>query len=60
MENVFASRLVSARKMAGLSLQLLADRLENAVTKQALNKYEQGKMKPDSKGLIALANALNV
>jgi Zn-dependent peptidase ImmA (M78 family)/DNA-binding XRE family transcriptional regulator len=60
MENVFATRLMSARKMAGLSLQDLADKLGNEVSKQALNKYEQGKMKPDSKGVIALANALNV
>lgn len=60
MENVFSNRLMSARKMAGLSLQGLSDRLENAVTKQSLNKYEQGIMKPDSKLLIALANALSV
>ena len=60
MENAFANRLQSARKMAGLSLQSLADKLGNVVTKQALNKYEQGKMKPDSTGLIALANALQV
>lgn len=60
MENVFATRLVSARKMAGLSLQGLADKLDNVVSKQSLNKYEQSKMKPDSKVLIALAKALNV
>lgn len=60
MENVFANRLVSARKMAGMSLQDLADKMGNEVSKQALNKYEQGKMKPDSKGIIALANALAV
>ncbi len=60
MENVFATRLVSARKMAGMSLQTLADSLGNEVSKQALNKYEQGKMKPNTKGLIALANALKV
>jgi transcriptional regulator with XRE-family HTH domain len=60
MDNVFGNRLVSARKMAGMSLQELADKLNNAVTKQALNKYEQGKMKPDSELLIALSNALNV
>lgn len=60
MENVFGNRLASARKMAGMSLQDLADRLKNVVTKQSLNKYEQGKMKPDSELLIALANALNV
>lgn len=60
MENVFGNRLVSARKMAGMSLQDLADRLKNVVTKQSLNKYEQGKMKPDSSLLIALSNILNV
>lgn len=60
MENVFALRLVSARKMAGMSLQALADKLGNEVSKQALSKYELGKMKPDSKNLLALANALNV
>ena len=60
MENFLANRLVSARKMAGLSLQGLADKLENDVSKQALNKYEQGKMKPNSKGIMAISNALNV
>jgi transcriptional regulator with XRE-family HTH domain len=60
MDNIFGNRLVSARKMAGMSLQELADRLKNVVTKQSLNKYEQGKMKPDSELLIALSNILNV
>jgi len=60
MENIFANRLIAARKMAGLSLQNLADRLGNVVSKQSLNKYEQGKMKPDSDLLISLSNILNV
>ena len=60
MENNFANRLISARKMAGLSLQNLADRLGNVVSKQSLNKYEQGKMKPDSDLVISLSNILNV
>jgi transcriptional regulator with XRE-family HTH domain len=60
MKNIFANRLTAARKMAGLSLQSLADRLGNIVTKQSLNKYEQGKMKPDSNLLIQLADILNV
>lgn len=60
MENMFSHRLMSARKMAGVSLQSLSDKLGNAVTKQSLNKYEQGIMKPDSKLLIALAGALGV
>jgi Zn-dependent peptidase ImmA (M78 family)/DNA-binding XRE family transcriptional regulator len=60
MNSNFASRLIAARKMAGLSLQSLADKLGNVVTKQSLNKYEHGKMKPDSNLLIQLANILNV
>jgi Zn-dependent peptidase ImmA (M78 family)/DNA-binding XRE family transcriptional regulator len=60
MESNFANRLISARKMAGMSLQRLADRLGNIVTKQSLNKYEQGKMRPDSEMVIAISNVLNV
>jgi Zn-dependent peptidase ImmA (M78 family)/DNA-binding XRE family transcriptional regulator len=61
MEDVFAYRLMSARKMAGISLQELSEKLGNqAVSKQSLSKYEQGIMRPDSKVLIALANALDV
>ena len=60
MESVFANRLITARKMAGLSLQGLADKLGNVVTKQALNKYEQGIMKPNSKLIIKLSEVLNV
>jgi Zn-dependent peptidase ImmA (M78 family)/DNA-binding XRE family transcriptional regulator len=56
----FAERLKSARIMKGFSLQDLADALENGVSKQALNKYEQGLMKPDSAGLLSLCNALDV
>jgi len=46
--------------MAGMSLQKLADALGNVVTRQALNKYEQGKMKPDSNMLITLSEILGV
>lgn len=60
MENNFANRLIAARKMAGLSLQNLADSLGNVVSKQSLSKYEQGKMKPDSNLVIALSNVLKV
>lgn len=60
METTFSIRLSSARKMAGMSLQKLADALGNIVTRQALNKYEQGKMKPDSKLLISLSEILDV
>ena len=60
METNFANRLIAARKMAGLSLQNLADQLGNVVSKQSLNKYEQGKMKPDSELVITISNILNV
>lgn len=60
MENIFANRLMTARKMAGLSLQGLADLLGNVVSKQALNKYEQGKMKPDSQFILKIADVLKV
>lgn len=61
MDDVFAYRLKAARKMNGLSLQELSEKLDkNSVSKQSLSKYEQGKMKPDSAMVIALANALDV
>ncbi len=60
MENQFGSRLSAARKMSGLSLQQLADKLGNVITKQSLNKYELGLMKPDSELLIQISNLLGV
>jgi len=56
----FSERLKSARIMKGYSLQDLADKLENEVSKQALNKYEQGLMKPDTELLLLICNALDV
>jgi Zn-dependent peptidase ImmA (M78 family)/DNA-binding XRE family transcriptional regulator len=58
--NTFGTRLKLARKMAGLSLQDLSDQLGNAVTKQALNRYELGEMNPSSETLIAIAKILGV
>src|SRR5690606_8376114 len=55
-----AERLKSARLMNGLSLQGLADSIGNRVTKQALSKYEQGQVIPDSDMIGILAEALNV
>ncbi|OSZ81947.1 hypothetical protein CAP35_01355 [Chitinophagaceae bacterium IBVUCB1] len=59
-QNVFGARLKLARKMAGMSLQDLSDALVNKVTKQALNKYEQGLMNPTVDVLLSIAKALNV
>ncbi len=58
--NQFAERLKSARVMAGLSLQDLAEKLQNQVTRQALHKYEKGEFMPDSKMIGLLCNALAV
>lgn len=58
--NQFAERLKSARIMAGLSLQDLADRLKNHVTRQALHKYEKGEFMPDSEMIGLLCDALGV
>lgn len=56
----FAERLKSARLMNGLSLQGLADRIENRITKQALSKYELGHVIPDSEMIGILSEALGV
>jgi Zn-dependent peptidase ImmA (M78 family)/DNA-binding XRE family transcriptional regulator len=59
MESTFADRFISARKIAGMSLQELADGLGD-VSKQALHQYEQGKAKPDSERLLRIAQVLGV
>lgn len=58
--NDFGQRLLSARKIAGLSLQDLAEKMNIPITRQALNQYEKGLTKPTSKVVIALSNALDV
>jgi Zn-dependent peptidase ImmA (M78 family)/DNA-binding XRE family transcriptional regulator len=56
----FAERMKSARMMSGYSLQDLADKLNNMVSKQALHKYESGLVVPDSEKINLIAAALNV
>jgi Zn-dependent peptidase ImmA (M78 family)/DNA-binding XRE family transcriptional regulator len=56
----FGNRLKLARLRAGLSLAALAERLDNKVSAQAINKYETGKMMPSSGVLVSLAKALGV
>ncbi|MFH6984623.1 helix-turn-helix domain-containing protein [Marinoscillum luteum] len=58
-----ADRLKSARIMNGLSLQGLADQLKElgqSISKQALNKYEQGESTPNSEMIGFLCEALGV
>ena len=58
--DIFPRRLRQARLMRGFSLEKLSQSLSSSVTRQAINKYEKGLMKPDSRMLIALADALGV
>lgn len=60
MINKFGERLHTARKMAGLSLDDLADKAGSIVSKQAISKYEKGQINPGSDVLLALAKALGV
>jgi Zn-dependent peptidase ImmA (M78 family)/DNA-binding XRE family transcriptional regulator len=60
MNKIFAQRLKSARLMAGLSLQGLADKMDNLISKQAINKYEQGVMLPSSEILAKISSVMNL
>lgn len=57
---IFGQRLKNAREMRGLSMADLSEELEGLVTRQAICKYEAGKMLPDSTILIRLARILGV
>ncbi|MBV9962455.1 MAG: ImmA/IrrE family metallo-endopeptidase [Parafilimonas sp.] len=59
-QNNFGNRLKLARKYAGLSMQELANALNNKITKQALGKYELGLMNPSSDVLLSISKALNL
>jgi Zn-dependent peptidase ImmA (M78 family)/DNA-binding XRE family transcriptional regulator len=58
--NNFGQRLLSARKMAGLSLQDLAEKMDIDITKQALSQYEKGQVNASSKVIISISNALDL
>jgi len=60
MKQVFADRFKSARLLNGFSLQDLADKLDNKITRQALHKYEKGDVVPESKMILLLSRALKV
>lgn len=59
-KQIFAERLRSARKIAMLSQDELATKLNNEISKQAISKYEKAEMLPSSTILIKLARALRV
>jgi len=60
MSQIFADRFKSARLLNGLSLQDLANLLENKVSRQALHRYEKGEVIPDSEMINHLSDALKV
>jgi Zn-dependent peptidase ImmA (M78 family)/DNA-binding XRE family transcriptional regulator len=57
---MFPHRLRLARKRAGLSLRDLAEKIDNEVSHQAIKKYEDGEMYPNSRVLVSLSRALGV
>lgn len=57
---MLGERLRQARLAAGLSLQSLADKLEQPITRQALSRYETGASQPGPTRIVELATALNV
>ncbi len=57
---MLGQRLRQARLAAGLSLEDLAGRLEQPLTKQALSKYERGLSQPPPSRIADLAAALHV
>ena len=58
VENIFGRRLNQARLIKGLTIVELGKRVQPAVTRQAINKYEKGNTSPDSRMLIAFSAAL--
>jgi len=59
-ETPFGVRLKAARKMAGLSMEDLAKRLGGMVTKQAIGKYEKGRMMPTPEVMERLIKVLQI
>ena len=59
-ETPFGARLRAARKMAGMSMEDLASKLGGLVTKQAISKYEQGRMMPSPEVLAKLVEVLKI
>jgi ribosome-binding protein aMBF1 (putative translation factor) len=48
MENVFAQRLINARRIRGISQRELCTRLGGRISSNAIAKYETAKMIPSS------------
>jgi Zn-dependent peptidase ImmA (M78 family)/DNA-binding XRE family transcriptional regulator len=57
MTSVLGSNLTTARRIAGLTMQQLADK--SSLSKQSISRYEKGEM-PGSEAVIKLADALEL
>lgn len=60
MPNTIGKRIRHYRRVCGMSLADLAERIGNAVTRQMLWKYEQGKSLPPQRIVAQIASALGV
>lgn len=60
MKEVFAKRLKSARVLAKMSQDQLVHKMDKLVSKNAISKYENGNMMPNSETLLSLSKALGV
>ncbi|MBK8623992.1 MAG: ImmA/IrrE family metallo-endopeptidase [Saprospiraceae bacterium] len=60
MESIVHDRLKSARILKGMSLQDLANKLGNTISRQGLHKYETGVVSPDKYMLKKLSEILEV
>ncbi len=60
LEIPFGVRLRAARKMAAMSMEDLAAKLGGLVTKQAISKYETGRMMPSPEVLERLVEVLQI
>lgn len=60
MKSTFSKRLKNARTIAMLSQDDLVAKMDNLVSKNAISKYEKGEMRPSSKVLLKISEALDV
>lgn len=60
MKELIAKRIKSARMLARMSLRELAEAMQGLVSHNAIQKYENAEMMPDSRVLLAMSNALGV
>lgn len=58
MKNIIPQKLRTGRRLRGLSMEELSVKMDRLVTRQAISKYETGKMRPSDAVVHAIARAL--